>query len=599
MAHIEDYALIGDLRTAALVATDGSVDWLCLPRFDSPAVFAAVLGDDGNGRWTMGPSAGGRCTRRRYRRHSLILETDWIVSDGQVRVTDFMSPTGPEGQLVRVVEGVAGLVHMHTSLALRMDYGRIVPEHHGLGRHILATTEHQNVCLSTDVHMNRVGGCMTADFTVGAGERLTFVLTHAPEPNLPAPADPVRSLAATSAFWDQWISRCTYAGRWADSVRRSLVVLKALTHAPTGSILAAVTTSLPENIGGTRNWDFRYCWLRDAAFALQAFDATGYGEEVAAWTDWLARVVASGSSDVQIMYRLDGARHLPEQTLDWLAGYRASAPVRIGNAAAMQVQNDVWGEVLSVLCNRGPSDRRMRRILLRGLEDSWQEPDNGIWEVRGPRRHFVHSKAMAWVGVDRVVRALEAEDATPETLERLRKLRRAIHDDVCHRGFNTALGSFTQCYGSSRLDASLLLLPRYGFLPWNDPRMVGTIDAVQSHLTRDGLVLRYSTDARIPNCDGIPGDEGTFLACSFWLADALHGIGRTDDAEALFERLLSLRNDVGLLSEEYDVATGHHLGNTPQAFSHAGLVSTALRLSRQLPHSKEPAAFESWSDAAS
>ena len=606
MTHIEDYALIGDLRTAALVATDGSIDWLCLPRFDSAAVFAALLGDPGNGRWTMGPTAGGRCTRRGYRGDSLILDTDWVTSEGHVRVTDFMPPTGPEGQVVRIVEGVAGMVRMHTSLALRMDYGRVVPALHSFGGQNLATAGHDAVWLSTSIGMAQVDGCLTADFTVVAGERLSFVLTHTRTSQVPPPADSACSLAATAAFWDRWISRCTYTGPWADAVRRSLVILKALTHAPTGGILAAATTSLPENIGGTRNWDYRYCWLRDASFTLQAFQATGYVEEVTAWSDWLARTVADDSSDVQIMYSLDSTRRLPERTLDWLSGYQASAPVRIGNAAARQVQNDVWGEVLDALCGAHvagtpprDTDKKIHHILLEHLEDSWREPDNGIWEVRGPRRHFVHSKAMAWVGVDRAIRALEHEKAAPEALQRLRNLRRTMHDEICHRGFNAVLRSFTQCYGSSRLDASILLLPRYGFLPWTDPRMVSTVDAVQAHLTRDGLVLRYDVGARQPNCDGIQGNEGAFLACSFWLADALHGIGRIDEAEALFDRLLSLRNDVGLLSEEYDVATGHHLGNTPQAFSHAGVVTTALHLSRQRPEMVASSAVASLDSAAS
>ncbi|GAA1587255.1 glycoside hydrolase family 15 protein [Kribbella sancticallisti] len=580
MKHIEDYALIGDLRTAALVAVDGSIDWLCLPHFDSAALFAALLGDPGNGRWTMGPATGGRCARRRYRGDSLILETEWVSPAGQVRVTDFMDPTGPEGQVIRIVEGLAGRVRMHTSLAMRMDYGRVHPVLRSVGGQILATAGTDAVWLSSSIDMvAELDNSLTADFSVAAGDRLSFVLTHTR--TAPRPVSPACSLTTTEAFWDRWISQCTYSGPWADAVRRSLMILKALTHTPTGGILAAATTSLPEEIGGTRNWDYRYCWLRDASFTLQAFQATGFVEEAAAFRDWLARTVADDPDDVQVMYCLDGSRRLPERTLDWLPGYRASAPVRIGNAAARQVQNDVWGELMDALCgtSRG-ADTAIHDLLLGHLEDSWREPDNGIWEIRGPRRHFVHSKAMAWVGVDRAVRALEHQKTAPASLERLRHLRQAMHDEICHRGFNAALRSFTQCYGSSRLDASVLLLPRYGFLPWTDPRVVGTVDAIQTHLTHDGLVLRYAVGRRRPNCDGIQGKEGAFLACSFWLADALHGIGRTDEAEALFERLLSLRNDVGLLSEEYDAATGHHLGNTPQAFSHAGIVTTALHLSR-------------------
>ena len=586
MTPIEDYSLIGDLRTAALVAADGSIDWLCLPRFDSSAVFAALLGNPSNGHWALAPTTGGRCTRRGYRRDSLVLDTDWVTSEGHVRVTDFMPPTGPGGQVIRIVEGVIGQVRMRTSLALRMDYGRIAPAHRLIAGQHVAVAGDDVVWLSTGIDMTQLGNCLTAEFTVAAGERVSFVLTHTQRSDVPPHVDPTGSLATTSAFWDRWIGRCTYTGPWAAAVRQSLILLKALTHAPTGGILAAATTSLPEHVGGSRNWDYRYCWLRDASFTLQAFRAAGYVDEVAAWRDWLARIIADAPSDIQIMYGVDGARHLPERTLDWLSGHGASAPVRIGNAAAGQVQNDVWGEALDALCRadapRRSSDREIHHMLLEHLEASWQDPDNGIWEVRGPRRHFVHSKAMAWVGVDRVVRALEEEMADPEALRRLRSVRRTIHDEICHRGFNTSLRSFTQCYGSGRLDASVLLLPRYGFLPWTDPRIVGTVDAVQRHLTRDGLVLRYAVGAQRHNCDGIPGSEGAFLACSFWLADALHGIGRIDEAEALFDRLLSLRNDVGMLSEEYDVATGHHLGNTPQAFCHAGVVTTALRLSRQV-----------------
>ncbi|WP_433158509.1 glycoside hydrolase family 15 protein [Kribbella sp. CA-247076] len=576
MAAIEDYALIGDLRTAALVGADGSIDWLCLPHFDSPAVFAALLGDAGHGRWTLAPVSGGRCTRRDYRADSLILDTEWVTSGGHVRVTDFMSPTGPEGEVVRIVEGLSGSVHLHTSLTPRMDYGRVVPVLRSVDRHVVATAGEDTVWLSSSVGLSLYAGSASADFVVAAGERVSFVLTHGGT----SPTDPAQALAETAWFWERWIAKCTYDGPWADAVRRSLVVLKALTHAPTGGIVAAATTSLPEHIGGTRNWDYRFCWLRDASFTLEAFQAAGYLDEVTAWSEWLARAVATDPDDVQIMYRLDGGRRLDERSVDWLPGYQASAPVRIGNAAAGQVQNDVWGEVLDALPG---ADTAIHRLLRERLEDNWQEPDHGIWEVRGPRRHFVHSKVMAWVGVDRTVRFLEQQPDAPESLQRLRNLRKTMHEEICHRGFSTALRSFTQCYGSQRLDAAGLLLPRYGFLPWTDPRVVGTVDAIQSQLTQDGLVLRYAVGDGRPNCDSIQGTEGAFLACSFWLADALHGIGRTDEAEALFDRLLALRNDVGLLSEEYDVATGHHLGNTPQAFSHAGVVTTALRLGSRRP----------------
>lgn len=583
--RIEDYALIGDLRTGALVGTNGSIDWLSLPRFDAPALFAALLGDAGNGHWRLAPEHRDRCTRRRYRDDSLVLDTDWATADGAVRVTDLMSPTRPEGQVVRIVEGLVGQVRMHMSLSPRMGYGRTAPrlhEAHGQG---VATAGDDSLWLSSDVGVTAAEGSWVSDFTVSAGQRVCFTLTHTPSTQSQAPtADPDESLAATSSFWSEWVSRSTYTGPWAEAVTRSLIILKALTYAPTGGVLAAATTSLPEQIGGARNWDYRFSWLRDATFTLQAFLATGYVEEADAWRDWLLRAIANDPSQLQIMYGIDGTRHLPEQTLDWLPGYAGSAPVRIGNEAAGQQQNDVWGEVLDTLHATRDADRPARpgetelhQALLARLEDTWAEPDNGMWEVRGPRRHFVHSKVLAWVGIDRAVRAIE-DQHTDGLLEHLRALRETIHAEILERGFSKSRCAFTQSYGSGRLDASVLLLPRYGFLPWSDSRMVDTVDAIQRDLTRDGLVQRYAVDNEGTNIDGIHGDEGTFLACSFWLADALHGIGRTDEAAALFERLLSLRNDVGLLSEEYDPISQRHLGNTPQAFSHAGIVTSALHL---------------------
>ncbi|TCC08705.1 glycoside hydrolase family 15 protein [Kribbella soli] len=583
--QIEDYALIGDLRTAALVGLDGSIDWLCLPRFDSRAVFATLLGDARNGRWTMAPHSGGRCTRRRYRGDSLILDTEWITSDGAVRVTDFMSPTSARPHVVRSLEGLAGEVPMHTCIDLRMDYGKIVPSLDSVGGHLVATAGPDSVRLRSDVALTATQGTVSGDFVISAGQRLSFTLEHSPSSELELPTvDAADDLATTERYWLEWMGRCTYSGPWADPVKRSLITLKALTFAPTGGILAAATTSLPEQIGGSRNWDYRFCWLRDAAFTLRAFLATGYVEEALAWRDWLVRAVAGDPTGTQIMYAIDGTCHLPELTLDWLPGHAGSTPVRIGNEAATQRQNDVWGEVLDVLhATRAaedpphPHDADLERGLVTQLEQNWAEPDNGIWEVRGPQRHFVHSKLMAWVGVDRAVRVLENHH-TRESLDELRDLREAIHTEVCHRGFSQARRAFTQSYGSVRLDASVLLMPRYGFLPWADPRMVATVDAIQKDLTRDGLVLRYAVGTEGTNVDGVHGEEGAFLACSFWLADALHGIGRTDEAAELFDRLLSLRNDVGLLSEEYDPSTGRHLGNTPQAFSHAGLITTALHL---------------------
>ncbi|TCM46920.1 glycoside hydrolase family 15 protein [Kribbella sp. VKM Ac-2568] len=591
--QIEDYALIGDLRTAALVGLDGSIDWLCLPRFDSQAVFAALLGDARNGRWALAPQTGGRCTRRRYRGDSLILDTEWITPDGAVRVTDFMSPTSTGPQVVRILEGLAGEVPMHMCMVPRMDYGKVVPSLRSVGGHFIATAGPDSVWLRSDVALTATHGTLAGDFVVPAGQQISFAFGYTPTPELVLPTvDAAASLAATETYWREWVSKCTYSGPWADAVKRSLITLKALTFAPTGGILAAATTSLPEQIGGSRNWDYRFCWLRDAAFTLQAFLATGYVEEASAWRDWLVRAVDGDPSGTQIMYAVDGARHLPELTLDWLPGHAGSSPVRIGNGAATQRQNDVWGEVLDALhATRDaedpprPVEAHLERTLLTQLERNWAEPDNGIWEVRGPQRHFVHSKLMAWVGVDRAVRVLEKHH-TGGSLNELRDLREAIHTEICHRGFSQSRRAFTQSYGSARLDASVLLMPRYGFLPWADPRMVDTVDAIQRDLTRNGLVLRYAVGNEGTNVDGVHGEEGAFLACSFWLVDALHGIGRTDDAAELFDRLLSLRNDVGLLSEEYDPITGRHLGNTPQALSHAGLVTTALHLATPSAHDR-------------
>jgi GH15 family glucan-1,4-alpha-glucosidase len=603
--QIENYALIGDLRTAALVGLDGSIDWLCLPRFDAPAVFAALLGDARNGRWILAPQSGGRCTRRRYRGDSLILDTDWITPDGAVRVTDFMSPSSTEPQVIRILEGLAGEVPMHTCLAPRPDYGRVVPSLHRVGEHFIATAGPESVWLTSDVPLTVTHGTLAGDFVISAGQQISFTFGQTPPSQLELPpVDAADKLAATETFWLDWISKCTYSGPWADAVKRSLITLKALTYAPTGGILAAATTSLPEQIGGSRNWDYRFCWLRDAAFTLQAFLATGYVEEASAWRDWLLRAVDGDPTETRIMYAIDGTRHLPELTLDWLPGYADSSPVRIGNGAATQRQNDIWGEVLDALhATREaegpprPAETDLERALLTQLEQNWTEPDNGIWEVRGPQRHFVHSKLMAWVGVDRVIRALENDD-TNGSLNELRDLREEIHTEICHWGFSQSRRAFTQSYGSARLDASVLLMPRYGFLPWADPRIVATVDAIQKDLTHNGLVLRYAVGNEGTNVDGVHGEEGAFLACSFWLVDALHGIGRTDEAAEFFDRLLSLRNDVGLLSEEYDPTTRRHLGNTPQALSHAGLVTTALHLAnptattveRQLP---------TWQEAAS
>ncbi|SEQ86938.1 Glucoamylase (glucan-1,4-alpha-glucosidase), GH15 family [Lentzea xinjiangensis] len=578
-APIEDYALLGDLQTAALVDRRGSIDWLCLPRFDSPACFAALLDDAEAGRWLLAPANGEPCTRRRYRDDTLVLETEWETPDGTARVIDFMPPRGEAADVVRIVEGISGSVPMRMDLRLRFDYGNVAPWVRRQDGQLAAIAGPDAVWLHTPVPLDETGS--RAEFSVRAGQRIPFVLTYAPS-HCPTPqaVDAEQALRDTERHWRTWISGCRYEGRWDREVRRSLILLKALTYAPTGGIVAAATTSLPEELGGTRNWDYRYCWLRDATFTLQALLGTGFLEEARAWREWLVRAVAGDPAKLQIMYSVDGARRLPEQELPWLSGYAGAAPVRIGNAAADQFQLDVWGEVLESLhlareAGISVMDTAwdVQRALLDYLEGHWSEPDNSLWEVRGPRRHFVHSKVMAWVGLDRAVHTVE-HHGLDGPVDRWRQLRDTIHREVCEHGYDREQGTFTQFYGSQAVDAALLLIPRVGFLPWQDPRVRSTVDAVQRQLSEDGLILRYRTEAE-GRVDGLPGGEGVFLACSFWLADALSGIGRVTEAEALFERLLGLRNDVGLLSEEYDVATRRHLGNTPQAFSLVGLVNTA------------------------
>ncbi|MCX6498800.1 MAG: glycoside hydrolase family 15 protein [Arthrobacter sp.] len=582
MARIEDYAIVGDLHTAALISTEGSIDWLCLPRFDSPACFSALLGGPSAGRWLLAPAAGGECTRRRYREDTLILETEWETPDGAVTVIDFMSPRDGAADIVRIVVGVRGTVRMRGELALRFDYGHIVPwvrrDKHGI--HAVAGPD--AAYLVTDVPLRGEHMETASDFTVTAGERIPFVLTWAPSHlGRPRAVDPEGVLAATESFWRQWSAKCAATGPYRDAVLRSLITLKALTYAPTGGIVAAVTTSLPEELGGERNWDYRYCWLRDATLTLQALLASGYSQEASAWRHWLLRAVAGDPADLQIMYGLHGERRLPEMTLDWLPGYEGSAPVRIGNGAAGQLQLDVWGEVLDGLALTRTSLLRQKDdswdvqvSLMEHLETSWDSPDNGLWEMRGPRRHFTHSKVMAWVAADRMVKGVRDFDL-PGPADRWEALRDKIHADVMANGFDVERNTFVQSYGRPELDASLLLIPRVGFLAPDDPRVIGTIDAVQRELTRDGFLLRYR---REQSDDGVAGGEGAFLACSFWLVDALIGAGRRREATELFERLLALRNDVGLLSEEWGVAEARQLGNTPQAFSHFALVHSALKL---------------------
>jgi GH15 family glucan-1,4-alpha-glucosidase len=581
---IQDYGLIGDLHTAGLVGRDGSIDWLCLPRFDSPACFAALLGDEDNGRWLLAPASGGNCTRRRYRGDTLVLESTWEADSGTVRVLDLMPPRGEAADVVRIVEGVTGRVAMRTELTLRFDYGHVVPWVRHLDGEFAAVAGPDAVWLRTPVTLEGRDRATHAEFEVAAGDSVPFVLTYAASHlHRPGPVDAAQALAGTESFWTEWMEHCTYDGEWRDAVRRSLLTLKALTYTPTGGIVAAVTTSLPEELGGSRNWDYRYCWLRDATFTLQALLGTGYVREARAWREWLLRAVAGDPADLQIMYALDGARRIPEYELPWLSGYAGSSPVRAGNAAAGQFQLDVWGEVLDGLhysrrSGLTPTEDTwsLQTALLEFLEGNWDAPDNSLWEVRGARRHFVHSKVMAWAGLDRAVQAVERFDLDGP-VDRWRQLRQDIHDDVCARGYDADRGTFTQFYGSAGVDAALLLLPRVGFLPPSDPRIVGTVEAVQRDLDRDGVLLRYHPDAD-GGVDGLTGHENPFLACSFWLADALSLIGRRQEARQLFERLLDLRSDLGLLSEEYDTRAGRQVGNTPQAFSHVGLVNTARQL---------------------
>jgi GH15 family glucan-1,4-alpha-glucosidase len=581
--RIEDYAMIGDLHTAALVGRDGSIDWLCLPRFDSPACFAALLDTERAGHWRLAPASGGTCTSRRYRGDSLVLETEWTGPDGTVRVIDFMPPRGEAADVVRIVEGVSGRVRMSSELRLRFDYGSVVPWVRHVDGMLTAVAGPDAVWLRSPVPVHGEDQASRAQFEVGAGDRVPFVMIWAPSHQpAPVPVDPERALAETEAFWSDWMGQCTYRGEWAGAVRRSLVTLKGLTYAPTGGIAAAATTSLPEKIGGSRNWDYRYCWLRDATFTLQALLASGFVTEARAWRDWLLRAAAGSPADLRIMYGLDGTRRLPEYELPWLAGYEKSAPVRVGNGAADQFQLDVWGEVLEGLhlgriADLTVSDDAwaLQRALMDFLEGNWDEPDNGLWEVRGPRRHFVHSKVMAWVGADRMIRAVE-QLHLDGPVDRWKALRDDIHRDVCANGYDAGRNTFTQYYGGADLDAALLVIPRVGFLPWDDARVAGTVRAVQQELCEDGFVLRYRTHSGV---DGLAGDEGAFLACSFWLVDALHGVGRTDEARDLFERLLALRNDVGLLAEEWDPVAKRQVGNFPQAFSHEPLINSARQLS--------------------
>ncbi|HEY5202435.1 MAG TPA: glycoside hydrolase family 15 protein [Acidothermaceae bacterium] len=583
--RIEDYALIGDTRTCALVGVDGSIDWLCLPRFDSGAVFAALLGTEANGRWQVAPDGAHRTTQRRYRPDTLVLETEFATGSGLVRVVDcmVMNP-GDEGpQLVRLVEGVEGTVAMRSDVVFRPDYGQVLPWFRRSGRRLAIYAGPDAVALDGDVAHTVVDDAASASFTIGAGQRLGIRLawmgTSARLPQLP---DVAALVERTAAWWCRWAAKCSYAGIDRDAVMRSLITLKALSYTPSGGIVAAPTTSLPERLGGVRNWDYRYCWLRDATYTLLALMDGGYTTEAAAWRDWLLRAVAGHPKQMQIMYGLDGERRLTETEIGWLPGYAGSAPVRVGNAAHSQRQLDVYGEVMDALhharANGLPPDDdawTLQVRLMNYLETIWAQPDNGIWEVRGKRQHFVHSKVMAWVAFDRAIKGVEAF-GFEGPVDQWRQVRRTIFDEVCERGYDPKRKTFTQYYGSDELDAATLLIASVGFLPADDERIVGTVAAIEQNLLSDGFVQRYTTDSS--SVDGLPPGEGAFLMCTFWLADNYTLAGRHDEARALFDRLLALRTATGLLSEEYDTTNHRLVGNFPQAFSHVALITTALSL---------------------
>jgi GH15 family glucan-1,4-alpha-glucosidase len=583
--RIEDYAVIGDCYSAALVGRDGSIDWLCWPRFDSAACFAALLGTSENGRWLIAPVSASPNVSRRYLADTLILETEFRTETGTATVVDFMPATDGEADLVRIVFGRSGEVKFHTELVIRFGYGAIVPwvtrTEDGA---INAIAGPERMVLQTPVVLYGEDLKTVGEFTVSAGQSVPFVLSFGPSfETSAAPIDPFKAMETTAQFWRQWSGRCPDLGPWTGSVKRSLITLKALTYAPTGGIVAAVTTSLPERLAGSRNWDYRFCWLRDATFTLLAFMHLGYYEEAELWRDWLIRAIAGSPRQLQIMYGVGGERWLPELVIPWLAGYENSSPVRIGNAAAQQLQIDIFGEVTDALfqalkAGMKPSQRSLstRPVVFEHLAAAWREPDEGIWEVRGGRQHFVHSKVMAWVAFDRAANDI---DAAVETREQRRKIADEIHAEICERGFNSDLNSFVQSYGSKQLDASLLQMPLVGFLPPNDPRIRGTLRAIEEKLLIDSeFVLRYESEHGI---DGLPAGEGAFLACSFWLVDNYVLQGRYDEAEKLFEQLLSRCNDVGLLAEEFDPLTGRMLGNFPQAYCHVGIINCALNLRQQ------------------
>ena len=589
---IEDYAMIGDTESVALVGKNGSIDWLPLPRFDSPAVFAALLGDEENGRWLLAPQAEPQKVTRRYRGCSLILETVFECDGGEVALVDFMTPRDERPNLFRIVEGRRGRVEMTMDLRIRFGYGDIVPWVRRVDGRLIAVAGPDGLQFVTPIDTHGEDMSTRATFSVGEGDKVPFQMQWFPphqEPELPL--EPFTALLMAQRSWDDWMASCTYDGEWEQDVRSSLAVLKGLTYAPTGGLVAAATTSLPEDIGGERNWDYRYCWLRDATFSLIALLAAGFKEEAMAFRDWLLRAAAGDPSELQIMYGPAGERRLTELELDWLSGYEGSRPVRIGNGAVTQFQLDVYGEVMDVAhVSRNaklPADLSwwdLQRELLDFLEGAWREPDEGIWEVRGPRRHFTHSKVMAWVAMDRACQAVDRfEREGNGRIDGWRQTREEIRREVLEKGVDER-GVFVQHYDTTELDASLLMIPLVGFLPATDERVANTVDAIQRELMENGYVRRYR---RVDGFDGLEGSEGAFLLCTFWLADNLHLLGRDDEATQLYERLLGLRNDVGLLSEEVDPRTGRFLGNFPQAFSHVALINTAMNLCRT---SRGPAA---------
>ncbi|PCE25008.1 glucoamylase [Paraburkholderia acidicola] len=590
---IEDYALVGDGHTAALISRSGSVDWLCWPRFDSGACFAALLGNEDNGRWLIAPvSDEPPVITRRYRGETLILETDFETAEGAVTVIDFMPPGNGWSELVRIVVGRRGTVRMQMELVLRFDYGFSIPWVSRLPNDsgVQAIVGPDTAVLRTPVELRGENMRTMAEFTVTAGERVPFSLAYAASHlRVPPARDPHTSLARTENHWLEWSARSTIEGRWAEPIRRSLITLKALAYEPTGGIVAAPTTSLPEQLGGTRNWDYRYCWLRDATITLLAMMRGGYYDEARAWRTWLGRVMAGSPEQLQIMYGIGGERRLPEVELDWLAGYEGAKPVRIGNNAVGQLQLDVYGEVMNALhlarvggLQADETAWTVQCTMLKHLETIWTEPDEGIWETRGGRQHFTFSKVMAWVAFDRAIQSAETFNL-PAPLEHWHEMRERIHAEVCEKSWNPTLNAFTQVYGGDDLDASTLLIPLLGFLPPSDPRIAGTVAAIEKTLMHDGFVMRYRTTEFD---DGLPPGEGTFLACSFWMVDNLALQGRVAEAHEMYERLLALANDVGLLAEEYDPAAGRLVGNFPQAFSHVALVHTGLNL---MKHEQEMA----------